>query len=330
MANWGVTGKLGGGKTLWAMFKAAQYVGEGRRVVSNIDIDATPICKPWRDQNMVRVQRIPYRPTRAHLDQIGRGNESKDESKNGLLILDECGAILNSRNYKDQGRDQLIEWFLHARHLGWDVMFIVQSLTLIDKQIREALVEYKVVCKRLDRMNWPFIGWLGLKVPMPRVHFALIKYGLEAHAATAERDFFRGSHLYAMYNTHQLHYEEGDIVGPFSYLTPWHLKGRHMTKSQIIKYCGKSALVMGLVLGAIFTWASLYGLGYRAPVKGPAGQQEAAAIADLTGAVIHDDHTILVTDKTGKSYSLPAFRRTGTHVYVQLPDGKTHSFEMQP
>lgn len=328
MPTWGVTGKLGGGKTLWAMHKAAQYIGEGRPVVSNIDIDPTPVCKPWRNEKTVKVTRIPYRPGRADFDAIGRGNDSKDESKNGLIILDECGAILNSRNYKDKGRDELIEWFLHARHLGWDVMFLVQSLTLIDKQIREALIEYRVVCKRLDRMNWPILGWLGLRVPMPRMHFALVKYGLEANAATAERDFFRGSHLYAMYNTHQLHYEEGNIAGPFQYLTPWHLRGRYMTKNQIIKYCGKVALVLGLVAGAALCYGGLHLLGYRAPDLD--AQQAQEAIADLSGVVINDDHTIVVSDKNGKSYSLSAFRREGSKVLVQLPDGKTHSYELQP
>lgn len=328
MPTWGVTGKLGGGKTLWAMYKAAQYIGEGRQVVSNIDIDPTPICKPWRDQGSVRVTRIPYRPSRADFDAIGRGNDSKDESKNGLIILDECGAILNSRNYKDKGRDELIEWFLHARHLGWDVMFIVQSLTLIDKQIREALIEYRVLCKRLDRMNWPVLGWFGIRMPMPRVHFALVKYGLEAHAATAERDFFRGSHLYAMYNTHQLHYEEHDIGGTFRYLSPWHLKGRYMTKTQIIKYCGKVALVLGLLVGAAFSYGGLHFLGYRAPE--PAAALDSQAVADIAGVVINDDHTIVVTDKTGRAYSLDGFRREGRKIYVTLPDGKPHSYELQP
>lgn len=328
MPTWGVTGKLGGGKTLWAMYKAAQYIGQGRQVVSNIDIDPTPICKPWRDQRTVRVSRIPYRPSRADFDAIGRGNDSKDESKNGLIILDECGAILNSRNYKDKGRDELIEWFLHARHLGWDVMFIVQSLTLIDKQIREALIEYRVMCKRLDRINWPFLGWLGIRIPMPRVHFALVKYGLEANAATAERDFFRGSHLYAMYNTHQLHYEEFDIVGTFRYLTPWHLRGRNMTKTQIIKYCGKVALIFGLVGGAALCYGGLHLLGYRAP--DPAVALDSKAITDIVGVVISDDHTIIVTDDNGHAYHLDGFRREGRKIYVTLPDGKTHSYELQP
>ena len=169
---------------------------------------------------------------------------------------------------------------------------------------------------------------LGFRMPMPRIHFALVKYGLEAHAATAERDFFRGSHLYAMYNTHQLHYEEHDVGGSFRYLSPWHLKGRYMTKAQIIKYCGKVALFLGLMIGACATYYGMRWQGYRPPE--PSAVLDSQAVADLAGVVINDDHTIAVTDKNGHAYNLDGFRLDGRKVFVTLPDGKIHSYELQP
>ncbi len=116
------------------------------------------------------------------LNAIGRGNKTYDEKLNGLLVLDECGTWLNTRSWNDKSRQPVLDWFLHARKLGWDIIFLVQNISLVDKQAREALAEHVVYCRRLDRFAIPLIGSLlsiifGAKISAPKIHLGIVKYG---------------------------------------------------------------------------------------------------------------------------------------------------------
>ncbi|MDD3802153.1 MAG: zonular occludens toxin domain-containing protein [Desulfuromonas thiophila] len=352
MPTWGVTGKLGGGKTLYAVFKARERIGQGVRVATNVDLFPEKFCRSWRNEDSVRVYRLPDRPSRRDLDALGVGNESSDETKNGLLILDECGNILNSRTYRDDDRQELIEWFLHARKLGWDIMFIVQNISLIDKQIRDSLIEYKVICKRFDRLNLPGLSWIGIKVRLPRLHFAIVKYGLEAHAVTADREFFRGNDLFAAYNTRQVLYSKPDDdaekqkavrkkfkeqhgiempditpthLGVSSVLPPWHIKGRYMKKWELIRAYARGALLAGIVIGLGLTWLAFTALGYkRIPME---QTNKAEAVADISGVVLNPDGSALLVTKDGKSHRVREYSIDAKGLFARLDDGKFHQME---
>lgn len=96
--------------------------------------------------------------------------------------------IFNSREWADKGRAAVIAWLRHSRKLGWDVIYIMQDVNSIDKQIRAGLIEHEGVCKRSDRMSLPFVGGilralgLGFLSRPPRVHVCTVKYGLSQHA----------------------------------------------------------------------------------------------------------------------------------------------------
>ena len=91
--------------------------------------------------------------------------------KKQLVVLDECGTWLNTREWQDKSRQNLIDWMLHSRKKGWDIILIVQDLALIDKQVRTALCEFVVICRRLDRLSMPLVSpfakLFGLKVTLP-------------------------------------------------------------------------------------------------------------------------------------------------------------------
>ena len=175
--------------------------------------------------------RLPDKPTVADLEALGSGNDEMDETKNGLIVLDELASWLNSRTFNDKSRMPVIDWLLHSRKFGWDVFFICQHLEQIDKQIRTALVEYLVVCRRLDRLKVPFVGkllsqatgglWAG---NMPKVHVATVRYGTEHQAIVADRWWYRAHDLYPAYDTRQVFRDDAE-QGAFSYLPPWHLVG---------------------------------------------------------------------------------------------------------
>lgn len=234
MAVYAVQGKLGTGKTKFCVWMAKQALFYGRRVAGNLDINVEKLspAKPGR------YVRIPDKPSACDLDAIGHGNpDSYDESLNGILILDELGTWLNSRSFQDKGRADMLDWLIHARKKGWDVYLIVQDVVMIDKQVREALVEYSCNCIRMDKVKIPFIGWfiayigesLGAMIGtnrfrkwgyLPFFHLVVARIGQGANSVIADRWTYTGRDLHAAYDTRQI-FSSDYPHGPFTALPPW-------------------------------------------------------------------------------------------------------------
>jgi len=210
MAVYSVEGKLGTGKTKFAVWRAQEAHADGRRVASNVDLKLEHFTRDSR----ARYVRLPDKPTALDLEAMGHGNpDSYDEDKNGVLILDELGTWLNSRSFQDKGRAPLLDWLIHARKLGWDVYLIVQDAQMIDRQVREALIEYSCKCMRMDKVRIPLIGgiikdvlgvvgWKGGY--LPRFHLVAARLGAGANQVVSERWQYRGDWLHACYDTRQV------------------------------------------------------------------------------------------------------------------------------
>lgn len=203
-----VTGKLGSGKTLSMVARMRHYLETGRPVATNIDLDLRKLTKRKPKATLTR---LPDKPTSEDFAALGQVHATAREELNGALVLDECGTWLNTRQWGDKGRQAIIDWLLHSRKLGWDVYLIVQNLSLVDKQIRDALAEYVVVCRRLDRLKIPFFaGFVKLcsfgllSGRMPKVHVATVFYGVGVAAMKADRWVYRGTDLYAAYQSVQV------------------------------------------------------------------------------------------------------------------------------
>jgi len=223
MAVYLVTGKLGTGKSKWCARRAQQAIKAGRRVASNMDFYLDKLNPSTRK---ARYMRIPDKPTVTDLEAIGHGNpESYDEDRNGLLILDELGSWLNSRQSLDGARKAVVDWMIHARKFGWDVLLIVQSAMMIDKQIREGIGEYLVSCYRLDKLKLPVVGWmLDMLYPgagrLPRLHVAATKLQLGPGTFhVVDRDFYKGDDLHAGYDTRQAFVADSE-ASTFTALSP--------------------------------------------------------------------------------------------------------------
>lgn len=207
MAVYSVEGKLGTGKTKFAVWRAAEALAQGRRVASNVDIRAELLAPYCARPTWVRV---PDRPTAEDLEALGPGNpDSYDEDRNGVLLLDELGTWLNSRSFQDKGRAAVLDWLIHARKHGWDVYLIVQDAQMIDRQVREALIEYQCRCMRLDKVRVPVIGWFLAALPgvsgyLPRMHLVTARVGYGQNAIVAQRWTYRGDALHAAYDTRQI------------------------------------------------------------------------------------------------------------------------------
>lgn len=246
MTVWLFTGKLGAGKTLAAVDRIRKHLGQGLRVATNLDLNLDVLCGKQSKQTVLR---LPDRPTAEHLHGMGLGCSSYDESKFGLLVLDECAAFLNAREWGDKSRHQLIEWFVHARKYRWNIIFIAQDVNMIDKQIRTALIEHLVTCRRLDKLAIPLVTPLGklfgLNLRPPKLHLAIERYGTSPHAFISDRWMYSGRDLYAAYSTSQRLgtgqeiQPDGKLIfmdAPRTLISGWHLAGRYASPRTLRDY----------------------------------------------------------------------------------------------
>lgn len=279
MANYSVEGKLGTGKTKFCVWMAQQALYAGRKVAGNVDLKMEHLT-PFRRSTYVR---IPDKPTAFDLESIGNGNPlSYEEDRNGILLLDELGTWLNSRSFQDKDRAPLLDWFIHARKHGWDVYFIVQDANMIDKQVREALIEYQCRCLRLDKVRIPYVGWMLSVIHdrlgyLPRLHLVTARVGYGAGAVVAERWYFKGHDLHSAYDTKQI-FKTDYPHGSFSALLPWDFVPAKtwVTKvKEIYKYAFSNA--GAFALGAV-CWAFVP--GFFATV--PQASAEAVTISNLS------------------------------------------------
>lgn len=198
MADYLVTGKKGNGKSLVCVARMLEAIRRGAPIATNLDLYLDHLLPAGN--RSARIIRLPDKPTRADLDAIGSAYEGKyDESRFGCLVLDELATWLNSRTFQDKDRLGVLEWLTNSRKLHWDTYLLAQHPKQIDLQVREALVEFHVVCRRADRVRIPIVG-----LKPPRVHIAYVRYGVERGALLSDRWIYRGNHLFQAYNTDQI------------------------------------------------------------------------------------------------------------------------------
>jgi hypothetical protein len=222
MAIYCITGKPGNGKSTVAVDRAInEYLRNGRRVVSNFHFDVAPICKR-RNGHLAHadIEVIPAVPTLEQFKGIGTGGRSEQEA--GLLILDECGQFLNSRAWQAEDRQKFIEFFLQSRKYYWDVLLVVQDHNLLDKQIRDAVVEMVGRCRRSDRKK--FFG-----VSMPRMHICVLRYGTNPNDMIVDRWVYRGADAHKCFDSYAL-FKPDEVQGRYSVIPPRLSKWRYIPK----------------------------------------------------------------------------------------------------
>lgn len=207
MPDYIVTGRKGAGKSLAMVGRMKEYIEAGKPVATNINlklrllVESKPKAPIWR---------LPDIPTTADFEALPDVHNTGQEHLNGALVLDECSAFLNARSWNAKDREGIIVWLAHARKRGWDVYFLVQSVAMLDKQVRESFGEYIVVCRRMDRVKVPFVGGFLSRLTLglwdghfPKVHIATVRYGNGPGSVHAETWTYRAKHLYAAYDTCQ-------------------------------------------------------------------------------------------------------------------------------
>ena len=260
MSVYFVTGRLGAGKTLCAVDKIREYLSAGRRVATNLDLNLEHLMPA---DSRATVVRIPDRPRVEDLNGLGQGCEEggHSEERFGLLVLDECLTWLNSRSWNDKGRLQVLDWFLHARKLRWDIIFLLQNIEAVDGQLRDSLCEHFVQCRRLDKLK------LFKVIQLPRIHHATVYYGTNAsNGVYVDRWVYRGSDLFEAYDTEQ-RFKDGveflpqgptDMRASYTHLSAWHLKGRYLEQPKVSDPVTIASAFKLLVFPLVVLWMLIH------------------------------------------------------------------------
>lgn len=238
MSNYVVQGKLGVGKGKFTVNRMKGALLDNVRVATNVDLFLERLLPPSSRATAIR---LPDKPTAEDLMAIGPGSTDEDkynEDRYGVMVLDELGSWLNARTHGSPERLAFIDFIIHARKLRWHVYFIVQDLEMIDRQVRQGLVEYSVRLVRADKMRIPVVGaLLGKAGSLKGLHIATTTL-IEMPGFVVDRDWFKGKELQDGYDTLQAFrnwardpkdplFQREQFAGPYSYLSAWHLKGRH-------------------------------------------------------------------------------------------------------
>lgn len=228
MSVWVVVGELGQGKTLMAVSKIQEALWEGRRVATNIDLRLEHLVQPNKPRDVTRLPDFPQVEDFMRLGNGYTGHKRYDESKFGLIVLDELAGYMNARTWsKDKGREDAIRWLRHARKFRWHVILISQDVESLDKQIRSALCEHVVRCFRTDNVGLPiisaFLKACGFKkTGLPRTHVGIVRRGSNPNGLLLDRWFLGPpfGELQAGYDTQQKILGEND--GPATMLDHRH------------------------------------------------------------------------------------------------------------
>lgn len=253
MPVWIPTGKLGSGKTLLSVQRIQKYLLEGRKVATNLDIYPEKMLGLYKKHT--ELYRLPDIPTIDDFLRLPRGYEGDeiDESKNGLLVLDETGIFLDSRGWNNPERKKVNAFFKLLRKLRWDAILIIQDVDNLDSDARRTIAEHVVYCRRMDRMRIPYISALiksltGIEIPLPKLHIGIVLYGTEASSMKVDQWTYYGTGLYSAYNTEQLFSEtenHGGIHGLTTILPSYYTHGRYITTLQRIKNAIRDYKVKG-------------------------------------------------------------------------------------
>lgn len=231
-----LTGPVGSGKSMMGTQRLIDYASQGRRVAANYHVDFSAIAlRRGSPLSRAAVCVLPDQPTAGDLVALGVGGPT--EEKAGLIVIDEAGTFLNARTWGAEDRAAIIRWMLLSRKRRWDMVLIVQALGILDKQIREAVVEVTGRLRRLDRVKIP-----GTKISLPRVHLATMRYGTNANDVVIERWWTRGDEAVKCYDTTALFENQ---AGAYSVLPATLTKWRHLPVS--------------LALRALWWWYQFFG-----------------------------------------------------------------------
>lgn len=200
-----VTGTPGAGKGIYCVRKCVAALESGKVLVTNV-----PFVADWTHQvayhHFVRraipgrraklarefASRVLYIET---LEELQRIRVKGDDEGRWIVVIDEAGDFLDSRNWRAEGRTEQVGWFNKHRHYGADVYLVVQDLENIDRQVRSK-AEYETTLRNLRRMKF-----CGVPLAPFNLFLAITRWNDRARSV-AKRESYVLNWTKDLYRTH--------------------------------------------------------------------------------------------------------------------------------
>lgn len=152
---YGITGSLGGGKTLTAVDIALEFLSRGHQVYSNIQLhnlknDYQKLYTYNSDISSVNVATFPRGSPRG-----SKGN------KRVAIIIDEAAEYFDQYTSSSLSTKNFLSWLRHSSKQGQFVFFIVQDASMLAKSLRLLIYRW-IVCEDLGQYSIPM---LRIRIP---------------------------------------------------------------------------------------------------------------------------------------------------------------------
>ena len=149
------TGGPGNGKSAHMAMMIRDALRRGQNVISTVPINTDYVSEKGKRRigDYIRIPLEEITPEHLYIYMINM--HEKDKEHQTLVFMDECQVIFNSREWNKPGRKDWLYFFQSHRHLGFGVFLITQSMSFIDKQIRE-LIEIEVKHRKASNLLWWF------------------------------------------------------------------------------------------------------------------------------------------------------------------------------
>lgn len=168
-----VNGRPGGGKSLFMAEKIYHSLKRGINVIANFEINTDYFSRCRHPEKLGKF----IETSNAELTTQAYLNLSPKEKKfsyieglrgfalnfhdltvsgrdvQGIIVLDECGGLFNSRTFNARDRLEWLDFFSKHRKYRYDVYLIAQSDSQIDKQIRE-MFHKEIECRCVTQMKF--------------------------------------------------------------------------------------------------------------------------------------------------------------------------------
>lgn len=209
-----VAAETGGGKGIFSVIEIENYLKANRRVATNMDL----YLEHFDDELAANtVERLPDKPTRQHMLDLGFGSDPEDKNKHhyGLIVLDEISLFLDTKRSTEFVG--LYNWFKQRRKFHWDIIFICQHPDQIQDEFYKALCNQLVMCQERDLIPIPYFGpllrGLGLSGNMSDGHFYTRYMGKSTMDRIIETVPYENKPHRKKYDTDQFFDDGIDLVG---------------------------------------------------------------------------------------------------------------------
>lgn len=160
---WGITGNLGGGKTLTSVCIGVTAISRGYFVISNVTFNMDAVVRSLGEWSRQLYQHISLDDPDFDPFKLPCGSpRGSGGGKRVVIILDECAEWFDQySSIKDDRVARINSWMRHTSKRSQDVILVVQRKDYLNKSIRQLISKWVIV----DDLAYWRMPVLRIRVP---------------------------------------------------------------------------------------------------------------------------------------------------------------------